>query len=194
VRELATCKLAPADLAVLRGLVLLGNGNPAGALAALGPAVNVTAPFRYPYASLCGWVLSALAADRLGDRPACDHALERALALAQPQGLRRAFADHGPEALALLRRRLSQLRSGQPFARGLLADGPAVPAGASAGLSDREAEVLAMLPSELSYHDVAEQLYVSVNTVKTHVKSIYRKLGVATRREAVERARGEGLL
>ena len=55
-------------------------------------------------------------------------------------------------------------------------------------LTDREAAVLRLLDSDLSRREIGEALYVSVDTVKTHVRGIYRKLGVSTRQEAVERA------
>ena len=61
-------------------------------------------------------------------------------------------------------------------------------------LSDREAEVLRYLPTIMSNADIASELFVSVNTVKTHVKSIYRKLGATRRQDAVRRARQLRLL
>jgi LuxR family maltose regulon positive regulatory protein len=56
-------------------------------------------------------------------------------------------------------------------------------------LSERETEVLRYLPTIMSNADIAGELFVSVNTVKTHLKSIYRKLDTSNRRETVERAR-----
>jgi LuxR family maltose regulon positive regulatory protein len=61
-------------------------------------------------------------------------------------------------------------------------------------LSDREVDVLRLLPTQLSQREIGGSLYVSVNTVKTHTKSIFRKLGVSNREEAVDRARELGLL
>ena len=61
-------------------------------------------------------------------------------------------------------------------------------------LSDREAAVLRFLPTMMSNGEIAAELFVSINTVKTHLKSIYRKLDVPDRREAVRRARELGLL
>jgi LuxR family maltose regulon positive regulatory protein len=61
-------------------------------------------------------------------------------------------------------------------------------------LSDAELRVLLLLPTNLRHREIAEQLYLSRNTVKTHAASIYRKLGAASRSEAVDRARGLGLL
>jgi LuxR family maltose regulon positive regulatory protein len=61
-------------------------------------------------------------------------------------------------------------------------------------LTESEARVLRYLPNNLSKREIADELYVSVNTVKTHVKHLYDKLDVRTRRQAVERARALGLL
>ncbi len=61
-------------------------------------------------------------------------------------------------------------------------------------LSDRELSVLRLLPSELTQREIAARLYVSFNTVKSHIKSIFRKLGVTTRADAVRRGRDLGLL
>ncbi|MEA2180464.1 MAG: LuxR family transcriptional regulator, maltose regulon positive regulatory protein, partial [Solirubrobacteraceae bacterium] len=61
-------------------------------------------------------------------------------------------------------------------------------------LSTREQAVLSYLPTMLSNQEIASELFVSVNTVKTHLRSIYRKLDVARRRDAVDRARDLRLL
>lgn len=61
-------------------------------------------------------------------------------------------------------------------------------------LSERELAVLRLLPSGLSRREIAAELYVSLNTVKTHMHSIFAKLGVDSRAEAVERACELGLL
>ena len=61
-------------------------------------------------------------------------------------------------------------------------------------LTDAELRVLSYLPSHLCFREIAERLYVSSNTVKTHARAIYRKLGASSRGEAVDRARGAGLV
>jgi LuxR family maltose regulon positive regulatory protein len=71
-------------------------------------------------------------------------------------------------------------------------DAPRLPFGEK--LSDRERSVLLLLPTELSLPDIASSLFVSSNTVKTHTRAIYRKLGVARRIEAVDRAQELGLI
>jgi LuxR family maltose regulon positive regulatory protein len=62
-----------------------------------------------------------------------------------------------------------------------------------ARLTERERAVLDLLPTLLSLEEIAETLTVSVNTVKTHVRAIYDKFGVTSRRDAVAAARGEGV-
>jgi LuxR family maltose regulon positive regulatory protein len=61
-------------------------------------------------------------------------------------------------------------------------------------LSEREQAILRYLPTTLSNREIAAELFVTTNTVKTHLRSIYRKLDVARRREAVDRARDLRLL
>jgi LuxR family maltose regulon positive regulatory protein len=61
-------------------------------------------------------------------------------------------------------------------------------------LSDREEAVLRYLPTLMSKAEIASELFVSVNTVKTHTKNIYRKLGVGTRTQAVRRAKSLNLV
>jgi LuxR family maltose regulon positive regulatory protein len=61
-------------------------------------------------------------------------------------------------------------------------------------LSEREREVLRSMPGKLTAAEVASELYISVNTVKSHLKSIYRKLAAGHRGEAVRRARKLGLI
>ena len=61
-------------------------------------------------------------------------------------------------------------------------------------LSEREVEVLRYLASRLDSSEIAAALYISVNTVRSHVKAVYRKLGVNARPDAVERGRELGLL
>ena len=71
-----------------------------------------------------------------------------------------------------------------PLVDRLLTPSPAL-AGRNVSLTDRELAVLQLLPSMMSNEQIARELFVSVNTVKVHLKSLYRKLGVSSRREAV---------
>lgn len=106
--------------------------------------------------------------------------LEHALDLAAPRGIRRPFADDLPELRALLREHGAWGSTHTGFIASLSA-----PSHTQVALSDREREVFGYLRTDLRLTDIAEQLGLSVNTVKTHTRTIYRKLGVSSRREAV---------
>jgi LuxR family transcriptional regulator, maltose regulon positive regulatory protein len=145
------------------------------------------------------WVASSLVADALRQGNRSVDALGRAVALAEPQNLRRPFITAGPHAMAGLLERYQWLAPRKsPFVAGLLTDLSRAGQGADGpeaeGLTDRELDVLRYLPTMLKNHDIAAEMYVSVNTVKAHLRALYRKLGVTQRREAVERARELGLL
>ncbi|GAA3632381.1 hypothetical protein GCM10022200_14090 [Microbacterium awajiense] len=125
-------------------------------------------------------------------------ALREAVDAAEPGGFVQVFADEG----ATLARPLSALAKRQPgraFLR-LLADAVTTAPSAAGGdalaspLSDRERDVLRLLRSDLGGPEIARHLSVSLNTVRSHTKSIYAKLGVTSRRAAVTRATELGLL
>ena len=120
-------------------------------------------------------------------------ALERALTLAEPEGYVRVFAGEGPPMTSLLRAAAKQ-GIAPSYVRRLLAavngsdDRSPLRQGLIDPLSERELEVLRLLGSDLDGPDIARELTVSLNTVRTHTKSIYAKLGVNNRRAAVRRA------
>jgi LuxR family maltose regulon positive regulatory protein len=138
-------------------------------------------------------VLQALAHQARGDVPAALAPLGRALALAEPESHVRLFADEG-RPLAHLLSALAKRAGASPYVRRLLAATPAADAGVAAQrglvepLSARELDVLRLLGSELDGPGIARELVVSLNTVRTHTKNIYAKLGVSSRRAAVRRA------
>ena len=139
-------------------------------------------------------VLQALADQARGDIPAAVAALQRALALAEPEGYIRIFVDEGPPMTSLLRAVTKQgITPG--YVRRLLAavsqtgDSSPVSQGLIEPLSERELDVLRLLGTDLGGPDIARELIVSLNTVRTHTKNIYAKLGVNNRRAAVRRAR-----
>ena len=72
--------------------------------------------------------------------------------------------------------------------------GPAAAQPLAAPLSEREVAVLCLLRGTLSLREIGQVLYVSTDTIKTHTQAIYRKLGVSTRREAVQQAERAGIL
>jgi LuxR family maltose regulon positive regulatory protein len=146
------------------------------------------------------WALTALAHDALADHAAAASSIERALELAEPGGFRQPLLSQGVALRPVLRRQVRFGTAHRALVDDLLqvlelTDGHA--GGRQAlpeQLTDREAAVLRFLPTMMSNQEIAAELFVSVNTVKTHLRSIYRKLGAADRREAVTRARDLHLL
>jgi LuxR family transcriptional regulator, maltose regulon positive regulatory protein len=133
----------------------------------------------------------------LGQVRDASEAVERALEIAAADGYRRPFSEGGAAVRRLLERHETLPTAHAPLVAELVhALEPA--AGRTLGLleplSERERDVLRLLPTLLPHTEIAGELFVSVNTVKTHVKSIYRKLDVSSRREAVARARQLRLL
>ena len=115
----------------------------------------------------------------------------------EPEAIRRPFVAW-PEHLPRL---LTHAKAAPPHpavrraARGRHRSSQARTAGAqSVSLTDRELSVLQYLPSMMTYPEIADQLFVSVNTVKSHLRHLYAKLEVINRRQAVIRARELGLL
>jgi LuxR family transcriptional regulator, maltose regulon positive regulatory protein len=148
------------------------------------------------------WLLDALALDALAEHQAAATSLERSLDLAEPAGLRRMVVAHGGAIGPLLRRHVRH-GTAHPAMVGELVetierrDRPArrpAPPTLSEPLSEREQAILGYLPSMMSNQEIAGALMISVNTVKTHLKAIYRKLDATGRREAVQRARELGLI
>ncbi len=137
--------------------------------------------------------LQALAHQMQGDIPAALVPLERALALAEPEGYVRMFVDEGPPMAILLQEAAkhgitpSYVRQLLP-ALGKAEDKPPVHQDLIEPLSERELEVLRLLRTVLSGPDLARELTVSLNTLRTHTKNIYAKLGVNDRRAAIRRA------
>jgi LuxR family transcriptional regulator, maltose regulon positive regulatory protein len=145
-------------------------------------------------------LLEAIARDALGESEAAERALERALDLAEPEGLlipfllypaagllerdRRRRTSHAAlisEILDLLAARTRLRRRDTTH----LLSGP---------LTESETRVLRYLPTNLSAPEIAGELYLSLNTIRTHMRHLYAKLGAHTRADAVERARALGLL
>jgi len=184
----------------------LAQDDPRAAVTALAPVLD-GAPAVLPWIGLGhAFLLEAIARDALGDPAAAGRALERALDLAEPDralslfllhpapGLLERHARHGTAHSALIAEILS-----------LLAGNSSAPSpGSQAGwarsrsldeqLTDSEIRVLRYLPTHLTAHEIANELFLSVNTVGTHMRHLYAKFGVHSRHEAVDRARALGLL
>ncbi|MEU4563826.1 LuxR C-terminal-related transcriptional regulator [Actinoplanes sp. NPDC023936] len=119
--------------------------------------------------AVSAWIALARSAEARGDAARSTAAMARAVALAEPAGITRPFRALGAEHLRPAEQVLEPL-------------------------TEREFDVLRFLPSVLTANEIAEELGVSVNTIKAHLRSIYRKLDASRRREAVTRARRSGLL
>ncbi len=138
-------------------------------------------------------VLLAVAHQERGDTSAALVAFERACALAEPEGYVRIIIDEGPPMAALLEAAAERGITPAYVRRLLTAFGATEDAttGTQAliePLSERELDVLRLLETDLSGPDIARELVVSLNTVRTHTRNIYAKLGVNNRRSAVRRA------
>jgi LuxR family maltose regulon positive regulatory protein len=159
--------------------------------------------------------LQALALRAAGDQQAALEALAEALTLAAPERYVRVFVDEGAPMAALLRKLAGAAAKGQAAARLQAPDlerllgafalaglpvlappsrGGAAPGGLVLPLSGRELEVLQLLADGRSNRAIAEELVVTVDTVKRHVSHLLDKLGAANRTQAVTRARQLGLL
>jgi LuxR family maltose regulon positive regulatory protein len=185
------------SLAALR----LAQHNPQEAMAALAPVLSGSAP-RPPWQ---GWLahpflLDAIARDAVGDRRGAANALERALDVVEPDGALTIFLlTPAPD---LLERHARQHTAHAALIADLLgllagrklAPPPAGPQPLLEALSDSEIRVLRYLPTNLTGPQIASELYVSHNTVRTHMRHLYEKLGTHTRADTVARARALGLL
>jgi LuxR family maltose regulon positive regulatory protein len=178
----------------------LAQGNPSAAAAALAPVLDGSAsalPWGWlPHAFL----LEAIAQDALGDPVAAGRALERALDLAEPDGALFLFlldpapdllkrharqrTAHGAMIVEILSLLAGQTRGSPPG----MSQPPLAP------LSHSEIRVLRYLPTNLSMPEIANELSVSHNTVRTHMRHMYAKLGTHRRADTVARARDLGLL
>jgi LuxR family maltose regulon positive regulatory protein len=181
-------------------VICLAEGDPAGALGVLADVLDGTAPVLGYVTVVEADLLAGLAHRELGDQRAANQAAERALALAEADRLVLPFAMTGSRELleamprhetahgALLTDFLDVLHGSSPAAE---AQPPLLDV---EELSPGELRVLRYLPTNLSRPEIAGELSVSVNTVSTHVRSIYAKLQVRDRSSAVQRARELRLL
>ncbi len=183
-----------------RAVICLAEGDPAGALGAVRDVLDGTAPVIGYVTVVEAQLLAGLAYRELGDQRAANQAAERALALAEADRLVLPFAITGSrELLEALPRHETAHAALLTDILGVLRGAPPAPKDRSAQpeteeLSPGELRVLRYLPTNLSRPQIAGELSVSPNTVSTHIRSIYAKLGVRDRSSAVQRARELRLL
>ncbi len=182
--------------AVLR----LAQTQPHAAIAALAPVVDGSVPVVWPARLAQALLLEAIARDAVGDESAAEQALERALDVAEPDGVLSSFLLHPVPGML---ERLARHRTAHAaliadilslLAGRKLAPPPAGPQPPLEALSNSEIRVLRYLPTNLSVPQIANELYVSTNTVRTHMRHVYEKLDTHTRSDTVARARALGLL
>jgi LuxR family transcriptional regulator, maltose regulon positive regulatory protein len=183
-----------------RAVICLAEGDPDGALGALHDVLDGTAPVLGYVTFVEAHLLAGLAHRDLGDQRAANQAAERALSLGESDRLVLPFAmtasaellealpRHQTAHAALLADILDVLHGSSPPAKELSSLPPAEE------LSPGELRVLRYLPTNLSRPEIAGELSVSLNTVSTHLRSIYAKLQVRDRSSAVQRARELQLL
>jgi LuxR family maltose regulon positive regulatory protein len=188
------------DLRLAAAVLRLAQHDPRAALAELGPVLDGSRPLIWPTWLTQAYLLASIAWDTLGDQGAADQALERALDYAEPDGavlwfllypvpgLLERHVEHRASHAALIaeihsRSAERELNPPQAESRPLIEP-----------LSDSEIRVLRYLPTNLTAPEIAGELSVSRNTVKTHMRNLYAKLGTHRRAEAVSQARELGLL
>jgi LuxR family transcriptional regulator, maltose regulon positive regulatory protein len=161
------------------GRVLAKRGNQAEARTELESALSVRrqAPGLSPWPTLVALLALASVSSARGDRGGARQLLAEARAILEPYG-----EDAGifPELLERQERKLRTIKRRDGSLNG--------------DLTERELEVLRLLVGESSVRQIAQSLYVAPSTVRTQVKSVYRKLGVRSREEAVEEARARGII
>ncbi|MCG2786471.1 MAG: LuxR C-terminal-related transcriptional regulator [Anaerolineae bacterium] len=175
----------------LKARLLLKTGQPAAALEVLD---NALAGMRAEVARLTvrPHVFRALALQALGDESAALAALTQALTLSEPENRMMTFLREG-QAMEKLLRVADRKAICPEFTRHLLAafarrEKPVAEA-LIEPFSERELDVLRLLATNLDAPEIAEKLIISANTVRTHIKNLYRKLNVHSRHEALARAR-----
>jgi LuxR family transcriptional regulator, maltose regulon positive regulatory protein len=150
---------------------------------------------------VAAFLLGAIARDTLGDPQAAEHAVQHALDLAEPDQMLSPFLSHPspgppdrhdrhPGAGGTLIGQVADLLAGADRS----ASPPRTPARHLEALTHGETRVLQYLPTNLSAREIAGELYLSVNTIKTHQRHLYQKLGARSRTQAVEQARALGLI
>jgi LuxR family transcriptional regulator, maltose regulon positive regulatory protein len=200
LRRITRDGLVRAEARIPAAAVELAHERPEPAIELLAPVIEQTAPTLHrKWAAVHALLFDALARAQLGDARAREESLERALELAEPESLILPFATAPVEDLlrehpahrtthaTFIAEVLDVLAGGSPRRRG--DDEPLLDE-----LSEAELRVVRYLPTNLKAPEIAAELYVSNNTVRTHLRHIYAKLGAHGRAEAVARARQLRLL
>ncbi|WP_186763290.1 LuxR C-terminal-related transcriptional regulator [Lentzea tibetensis] len=189
-KVLGTC----AEPALLRAVVHMHHARAGQARKLVAPIL--TGELRAVVANTVvdAWLVEATLVDRAGSAQQAHHAICQALAAAEPIDAIRPFLNAGKPIRDLLARGAGRFGRLDPFATATMTALPATSTTSTDVLTTRERDLLVELPSMRTTEEIADSLFVSVNTVKTHLRGIYRKLGVNQRRDAVIVARQRGLI
>ncbi len=186
--------------------VRIAQGRPDVALKMLEPLLQATEPGGWLLSVIEILILRAMALQKQGDILQALAALERALSLSEPGGFMRMFIDGGQPMAQLLHEAAGRGISPEYTSRLLAAfpDSESRPTASAKPqkpesqmvepLSERELEVLRLLTTHLSSTEIAEELIISANTVRSHIKHIYSKLNAHGRTDAIQRAKELHLL
>jgi LuxR family maltose regulon positive regulatory protein len=183
-----------AEVRLMRARAQLALGRRVAADKIIQPVLDGSVPPALRWSAIEAWLLAAEVALSADDHARARRSLMRALFLAEQLDVPYPVVFAAPEIVDLMTSRLGSFGAAERFAqrvfglRRTLRVPPLVP------LTARERAVLRMLPTLRSFDEIADDLTVSANTVKTHVRSIYTKLGVSRRRDAVAVAIERGLL
>jgi LuxR family maltose regulon positive regulatory protein len=200
--ELDETERGTGEMRVTAAALQLAQGDPRAATLTLGAVIDGSAPVVRRVSLSEALVLEAAARDALGDPGAAESALERALDIAEPDGAVLPFLVHPVRELLERHPRhrsahsslISEILSMLGAPRELWGELGGPPPRPAEPLSESETRILRYLPTDLSAREIADELFLSWYTVKTHMRHLYAKLGTHTRHETVERARALGLL
>jgi LuxR family transcriptional regulator, maltose regulon positive regulatory protein len=183
-----------AEVHLMRSRTQLATGRRAAATKIIQPVLDEAAPPVLRWSMIEAWLLATEIALSAGDTASALRSLKRGLSIAQHLDVSYPLVFAVPEVTDLLTSRLGKLGTAEAFAERVFALRRTLHVTSMAPLTARERTVLNMLPTLRSLDEIAEDLTVSANTVKTHVRAIYAKLGVTRRRDAVAVALERGLL
>jgi LuxR family transcriptional regulator, maltose regulon positive regulatory protein len=186
----------PGEPALLRALLYLDAGQPAAARRELAAILDGTATCHLVTTEVRAWLLATETEQRAGNRTLAQERMRTALSLAEPVQLLQPFTE-SQRFTELLVSGKGRYGRNEAFVDQLLERLTTTSTDerdALLRLTPAEMEILRDLPSLLSLREIAEARSISVNTVKSHLRAIYRKLDVDGRRGAVETARNRGLL
>ena len=182
------------DVTLLEAILHLCANQLERARTLLQPVLTGELPCAAATNMVTAWLVEAEVARRRAHDSRAHDALVEALRLAEPEGVLRPFHDMTSAARELLSASRGRFGARDSFADLVWTSFPKTTVTTAEQLTRRELELLAELPTWRTAEEIASDLCVSVNTVKTHLRGIYRKLGVTTRRDAVTAAHDHGLL